>query len=221
MFLLGRELTGNAAAGFVAGLAFAFAPYRISSIPHMQVLSSAWMPFVLFGLHRYYSTGRVRALAGAAIAWVVQNLSCGYYLLFFSPIVALYIAWELTRRRLWSDRRTLTLTAVAIAAVMAATVPFLLPYLELRHLGFSPRSLIETQRFSADVYAWFTADPNLRVWGSIAQAWPKGEGLLFPGLTIVLAAIGLSRRKTGEAQRSQRKPYSALLRSLRFFFWSS
>ena len=61
MFLLGRELTGSAAAGFVAGLAFAFAPYRIANIPHLQVLSSAWMPFVLFGLHRYFATGRAAA----------------------------------------------------------------------------------------------------------------------------------------------------------------
>ena len=84
MFLLGRELTGSTAAGFVAGLAFAFAPYRIANIPHLQVLSSAWMPFVLFGLHRHFATGRLRPLAGAAAAWLVQNLSCGYYLLFFS-----------------------------------------------------------------------------------------------------------------------------------------
>ena len=98
MFLLGRELTGSVAAGLVAGLAFAFAPYRIANIPHLQVLSSAWMPFVLFGLHRYFATGRSAPLAGAAAAWLVQNLSCGYYLLFFTPIVVLYIAWELTRR---------------------------------------------------------------------------------------------------------------------------
>jgi hypothetical protein len=43
MFLLGRELTGQSAAGLVAGLAFAFAPYRIASVPHIQVLSSAWI----------------------------------------------------------------------------------------------------------------------------------------------------------------------------------
>src|SRR5947207_8048273 len=107
MFLFVRELTGNAAAGFVAGLAFAFAPYRIASIPHLQVLSSAWMPFVLFGLHRHFATGRTLPLAGATLAWLTQNLSCGYYLLFFSPIVVLYIGWELTRRRLWKDSRTL------------------------------------------------------------------------------------------------------------------
>lgn len=205
MFLLGRELTGSPAAGLVAGLAFAFAPYRIASIPHLQVLSSAWMPFVLFGLRRHFATGRLRPLAGAAAAWLVQNLSCGYYLLFFSPIVILYIAWELTRARLWSDKRTLLRTGMAIAIVLAGTGPFLLPYLDLRRLGFSPRSLTETRRFSADVYAYFTADPNLRLWGPIAQAWPKSEGLLFPGLTIVaLAVFGAARSSFNDVARASR-----------------
>ncbi|HSP92189.1 MAG TPA: hypothetical protein VLN08_14840, partial [Vicinamibacterales bacterium] len=43
-FLLVRELTGSARAGFVAGLLFAFAPYRIGQFSHLQVLSSQWMP---------------------------------------------------------------------------------------------------------------------------------------------------------------------------------
>ena len=220
MFLLGRELTGNAAAGFVAGLAFAFAPYRAANVPHLQVLSSAWMPFVLFGLHRYFTTGRLRPLAGAAAAWLLQNLSCGYYLLFFTPVVFLYIAWELTRRGLWTDRRTLLRVGAATAIVMAATVPFLLPYLELRRLGFNARSLAETRRFSADVYAYFTADPNLRLWGALAQAWPRGEGLLFPGLTIVvLAALGLRGKEetTENAEHAQQTFSLRSLRSPRFF----
>jgi hypothetical protein len=222
MFLLGRELTRSAAAGLVAGLAFAFAPYRIANIPHLQVLSSAWMPFVLLGLHRHFATGRLRPLAGASAAWLVQNLSCGYYLLFFTPVVFLFIAWELTRHRMWSDRHALIRTGIAIGIVLAATVPFLLPYVELRRLGFSPRSLAETRRFSADVYAYLTADPNLRLWGSVAQAWPKSEGLLFPGLTIVvLAAIGIGRwkqEKTGETAEIAEKTFSQRsLRALRFF----
>jgi hypothetical protein len=216
MFLLGCELTGSTAAGFVAGLAFAFAPYRIASIPHLQVLSSAWMPFVLFGLHRHFATGRMRPLAGAAAAWLVQNLSCGYYLLFFSPAVALYLLWELTRRGLWTDRRSLVRVGAAVALVFAATVPFLLPYLELRQLGFDARSLAETRRFSADVYAYLTADPNLRVWGSIAQAWPHAEGLLFPGLTIiVLAAVGLSR-PDGTAEIAEHRSSLGSWRAPRF-----
>ena len=46
-----------------------------------------WMPFVLLGFHRYFETRRLAPLAGASLAWIAQNLSCGYYLLFFSPVV--------------------------------------------------------------------------------------------------------------------------------------
>jgi hypothetical protein len=189
MFLFARELTGSDDAAVIAGLAFAFTPYRIASIPHLQVLSAAWMPFVLYGVRRYVTTRRIRPLAGAAAAWIVQNLSCGYYLLFFSPIVVCYAVWELLRTGRWRDCRVIVQVAFASLVVAAATVPFLLPYAELRRLGFSPRSLAETQRFSADVYAYLTADPNLRLWGPIAQAWPHAEGVLFPGLTIVALAV--------------------------------
>ena len=100
---------------------------------------------------------------------------------------------------------------MAIAIVLAATAPFLLPYVELRRLGFSPRSLAETRRFSADVYAYFTADPNLRLWGPIAQAWPRSEGLLFPGLTIVAARalVGVAAtRSRSRASRAARRDVS-------------
>ena len=53
MYLLVRELTGNAMAAFVAGLLFAFAPYRLPQSGHLQVLTSQWMPFVMYGVLRY------------------------------------------------------------------------------------------------------------------------------------------------------------------------
>jgi hypothetical protein len=198
MFLFCRELTGSRTAGLVAGLAFAFAPYRVTSIPHLQVMSAQWLPFVLFGLRRFFDTGRSTALAGATAAWVVQNLSCGYYLFFFSPAIAIYIVWEVTRRQLWHDTTLLRRLAVSWAAMFVATAPFLLVYYQLRRLGFEARFLAEAQRYSADVYSYFTADPDLRLWGSIARAWPKPEALLFPGVTIVvLAVVGATPRAAG------------------------
>ena len=190
MFLLARELTGRADAAFVAGLAFAFAPYRVASLPHVQVLSSAWMAFAIYGFRRYFVTGSRRALGGGAAAWLLQNLSCGYYLIFFSPIVIAYLAWELATRRKAGPQDFVRDVMLACVAVAIATLPFLLPYLELRRQGFDARGLAEVQRFSADVYAYLTADPNVRVWGSMARAFPRPEGALFPGLTVfVLAAI--------------------------------
>jgi len=40
--------------------------------------------------------------------------------------------------------------------------------------------------------AYLSADPSLRIWGPILQAWPRPEGLLFPGLTVVALQNGFT-----------------------------
>jgi uncharacterized membrane protein YfhO len=131
-YLLVRQLTGNALAAFVAGLLFAFAPYRIPQSSHLQVLSSQWMPFALYGVRRYFDTRRLRALMCGALALIAENLSCGYYLLYFSPIAAGYVFWEMAQRRLFRDRKAWKHVALAAAVVVLATLPFVVPYAELR-----------------------------------------------------------------------------------------
>jgi hypothetical protein len=193
MYLFVRELTGNAIAAFVGGLLFAFAPYRIPQSSHLQVLSSQWMPFAFYAFRRYFDTGRRRALAGASAAVIAENLSCGYYLLYFSPFVAAYVLWELWRHDRWRDRRTWTDLVVAAVVVAAVTVPFVLPYIRVRQELQLTRSLTEATRLSADVYAYVTASTAERFWGRrLADVFPKAEGELFPGAVIVvLAFVGL------------------------------
>lgn len=187
-FLLVREMTGSARAGFVAGLLFAFAPYRWTHAGHLQVLSSQWMPFALYGFHRYFVTGRRRALAGGAAALTLQNLSCGYFLLFFAPVVAAFIAWEIATRSLWRSRRTWIDLAVAAVLVASATAPFLVPYKVVRDSLQLSRDMNEIVRYSADVYSYLTAYAGSPVWGSILRAFPKPEGDLFPGAVPLLLA---------------------------------
>jgi len=77
----------------------------------------------------------------------------------------------------------------AAAAVAAATVPFLLPYLELREHGFGPRPLGEVAHYSADVYSYLTAHEEQSFWGAIMRAFVKPEGELFPSVIPVLLAL--------------------------------
>ncbi|MSO55824.1 MAG: hypothetical protein EXQ55_02725 [Acidobacteria bacterium] len=192
MFLFVREVTGSPRAGFVAGLIYAFAPLRVPQFAHLQVISSQWMPFVLYGLRRYFDTRRIKPLVGAGVALVAQNLSCGYFLVFFAPCVVAYVLFEIVSRKLWFDFRMWFAMGVTAAGVGAATMPFLLPYMELRRLGFPARSLVEIESYAADVYSYWTSPAESRLWGQIIRGYPKAEGDLFPSFAAIgLATIGL------------------------------
>src|SRR5205814_2187971 len=126
------------------------------------------------------------------LALVAQNLSCGYYLMFFAPLVVIYVLFEVASRRLWTDWRMWASLGVTAAGVVMLTLPFLLPYLELRRLGFPPRSLTEVESYSADVYSYWTSPAESRLWGRLIRAFPKSEGDLFPSFTaLLLASVGL------------------------------
>ncbi len=200
MFLLVKDLfpedgnrgTRAVAAAFVAGLIYAFLPYRVAQIAHIQSLGSQWMPLALYGLRRFVVSGRTRPLVGGSAALLMQNWSCGYYMVFFAPFVPLFVIhqmWAAVRLREWKVWAKLT---GAAAVVTAGTWPFLALYLEAERVHGFERPLAEVNRFSADVYSYFSASAALRVWGEVMQAFPKPEGELFFGLVpMVLAAIGL------------------------------
>src|SRR5215470_5373195 len=58
--LLVRSLTGRAAAGIVAGIVFAFLPYRIDHYPHVQLQQTQCLPFALWAFHRMLKSDRLR-----------------------------------------------------------------------------------------------------------------------------------------------------------------
>jgi hypothetical protein len=191
-YLLVRELTGDAIAAWVAGACYAFALFRLPHYVHLQVLSSQWLPFALYGLRRFFVTRRPRPLASAMLAIIAQNLSCGYYLIFFTPFVALYCLYEMSQRGRWRSFDVWLALGVSAAVTMLATWPFLKPYLILRALGFPPRALTDVIGYSADVLGFVTTTTANRVWGGL-QTFVRAEGEVFPGLVVpLLALVGLA-----------------------------
>jgi hypothetical protein len=59
-FLLARRLTGSVAAAVVAGVIYAFAPYRFTHYMHLELQLVFWMPIALLLFHRIMAVGRVR-----------------------------------------------------------------------------------------------------------------------------------------------------------------
>ncbi len=194
-YLFVRELTGNRFAAFLAGVLFAFAPYRLGQISHLQVLSAQWMPFALYCVRRYFQSvdgrgrGRIAPLAGAAGAMVAQSLSSVYYTVYFAPFAVAYVLWEIATRRAWRQWRAWMPVASAAGIVVVTTVPFLLPYAAVRPALSFAASQSAVVRSSADVYSYATASEQQPVWGQTLRAFPKDEGDLFPGLVALLLGI--------------------------------
>ena len=207
MYLFVRELTGSAWAGFVAGLLFMFAPYRMPQAPHLQVLSSQWMPLALYAFRRYFASGRRLPLAGAAAAIITLSLSNGYFLLYFPPFVVAYLLWEIGTRGLWRERRIWLELAAAALVVAVCMLPFLLPYAAVQQVFGMRRPLSEVVGFSADVYSYANAALGNLVWDGVIRAYPKPEGDLFPGLAVLtLAVIGLAVWRRADAATAAPRP---------------
>lgn len=183
MYALVFRLTRSGAGAFLAGLAFGFAPFRASHLPHLQMLASFWAPLSLLGLHAFIETGRRRWLALYGAAWALQAMANAYTVVLFSLLVGLWVVWFVVAQRRWRD-----LAGVVVATGLAAVplVPILRTYIEVhgRH-GFS-RSLDEMRAFSADVAGVLCA-PQAVEWWSWLRIGCRPEGEAFPG--VALAAL--------------------------------
>lgn len=197
-YLFVHRVTGHRGAAFVAGLFYAFAPYRVGQYPHLQMLQSQWMPFVLYGLRVFFDSMRTGdaarrtawiGLAGATAALVMQGLACGHYLIFFAPFVPLYAIYEALDLGVWRQPRVWAGLAASAAVSGACSWPFLEPYLRARALFGFTRGIGEVASFSANAWAYLTAADDLTFWGPRLHVHQQAEGGLFPGLIPVLLTV--------------------------------
>jgi hypothetical protein len=209
-YLLAARLTGSRAAGLCAGLAFGFSPYRAGQLAHLQVLASQWMPLVLLALHAYIETGARRWLAIFALAWLLQALSNGYYLIIFPITIALWMIWFVPWRTKWR-------AGIAIAMVWIASslplVPIIAKYRVVHtELGLG-RTLSDARNFSATASSLFQPPPLLALWPDGSA--PNSELYLFPGITmplllIVAAVVFVTSMRTTEARSAARSRAPAI-----------
>ena len=188
-YLLVRDLTGDPRAAFVAGLVYGFLPYRIASVPHLQVMSSQWMPFALWAFNRYLTSRHTSYLAVGVGALVLQNWSCGYYLLYFAPFLPGFIVYRMWQLGAVKDVRVWASLAGAAAATLALTLPFLFPYRAAQRMFGIERLIGEVEIFSANVWSYLTASENLTLLGRALRFYPHAEGETFLGFTPWLLAV--------------------------------
>jgi hypothetical protein len=118
-------LTRSRAASFVGGLVFGFNPYRADHLPHLELLSSYWLPVVLLALHQWAATLRREWLVLVAISLFMQALTCGYYFVFSGVLFGLWLLWFTPRALPLGEYARL---GFALVAPLVAVAPILWRY---------------------------------------------------------------------------------------------
>jgi hypothetical protein len=192
----GRRLTGSAAAGWVAGIAFALSPIRSGyyHFAHMQL--SFAVPLAFLAWARFLERQRVRDLGWALFFVWCQMVTVMYFGIPLILMLALLTGGVLLLRPTGWSRRALVAAAAGGIVFAAAYLPVAWPYMMVRsEMGFE-RDLAEAGARPADLLTYADAGGENRLY---RLANSTTHPAMFPGFSVyalVVAAFVLVPRRT-------------------------
>ena len=196
------------AAALLAGWMYAFTPFRLAQMTHIQMLIVQWAPLTLWFWDRLLAERTTRN-AALFLTFYLLNLTGGCYLAYMIhfPLLALFANRAASEgRELLSPRSLRRLLPVGLIAG-AAILALFLPYLriskslglvrtdeEIREFGATPASYLSPSR--ANLYFGPEGRHLLHAaLGAGARAFSRPEGELFAGfLPTALFLVGAAAR---------------------------
>ena len=190
-YVLGRHLTGRFGAAVVAGLVFAFAPFRFDHYMHLELLWSFWMPLAVLALIRTFEEGSPRWGVATALLWLMQMLSSIYYGIFLALVLGVMTIVLWFGRSAQTRRRAAA--GLAAGGVLAAVLlfPYAQPYRRAKDT-VGEREEGAVWLHSAGPTHYLAATPGNWLYGSYADRISRHEKRLFAGVIgLTLAVIGV------------------------------
>jgi hypothetical protein len=203
--LLVRHLTGYVGAAILAGIVFAFPPYRIDHYAHLQLQQTQFIPLALWAFHVLLDSGRARDGVKLGLCVAGQMLSCMYYGLFLIPYMAVVCGTLLLARLARGTgetgkdefKRLCAALLVAGGVLSVAMLPVGRAYLNAREV-VGERGRAEVADGSATWHNYLAPPEVNLVYGKVFARFMQPERRLFPGfVAVALAIVGLWPRKLG------------------------
>jgi hypothetical protein len=220
-FRLARTLTGSNTVAWVAGIIFAFSPFRLDQMSQLPYLFTVWIPLSLEALILFArQTSWKRAIWFGVTFFMLGLSSLTWLILSFVPLTFAAIVL-VTRNDRWHQRDFWWRAFSVLVIAAAGLVPFSIPYLIVaRTYGFT-RSIQEVKHNSAWPIHWLSFHPRSKLWIKIGPTIaPHARFGLFPGLLpLVFSAAALvlrTRDRMPTADRSADKPSTSNLKRV---FW--
>ncbi len=225
-YALARVLGSRVSGAMVAGAGFGFAPWRLTQVIHLNVISTAGIAvtFALLAYGHGWSLGRgwrpsqVRP-AWALVAWLVAawqltfGFATGIWFVYSLALAMglLALGWLLKgRHRPDGTLSTRLLAADAAGALLFVAWAWLLVEPHLRVVGTHPearRSETALRVYSPPWPGLVTASDDNWFWSMHPVSWRRyfiwpAEMLMSPGIALLaLAAVGLFFSSWGRRQR--------------------
>jgi hypothetical protein len=202
-YLFLRHLTGDRRAAAVGAILYAFCPYALSHLSHIQLLMTGGIPLSLLMLHRLADEAfRLKAEATGAMLWrgvalglalAAQALSCAYYGVYAGLMVGYAALILAATRRLWKSSQYWMAIGAGVVTSVLIVLPFFLPYLRVQEETGFRRTLDDALKNSAHLTFYMASAARSHAWLlEIARRHGSVREVLFPGvLAIVLGATGL------------------------------
>lgn len=188
-YRLALRLTNSEPAGILAGVVFAFAPYRFAHIGHLELQWVVWMPACLICLHRLFDMPgwRPAFLLGTALS---AQVLCSVY---YGAFLSIYLAVGCVILLAVSQHRARVLLSLTAALVPLAVVALLYapPYLKTR-TEHGARNTSEQTRYSATLSDFLRVAPENTLRGSRDASIAPDERSLYVGaVPLALALVAL------------------------------
>ncbi len=203
MYLLLLRWTRHRGAAFIAGLIFAFAPYRFAAIAHLQLLTFQWLPYTLLFLDIILTPpdstrppfGRIQPLnqpspplrstlstlrfparyyLALLLLLLLQLLASWYLALYTLLILIIYLLVSLLTRR--CNRASLPWLILTLLVSLGLIVPFALPYLPLLDQLRQARPLSLALSLAAYPTDFAAAAPFNRLFGPLTAIFRGRSG---------------------------------------------
>ncbi|HEV7744788.1 MAG TPA: hypothetical protein VGO56_07310 [Pyrinomonadaceae bacterium] len=199
-FRLARTLTASNGAAWVAGIIFAFVPFRFGLMSQLPYLWSCWIPLLFEALVLFSRERSKRRALWLGVAFFMSGITTiSWFNLSLVPFVV-SAAILLTRHDTWRDRDFWRRGVIALGAASLALVPFMLPYFIAARLYNFQRSIDEVKSWSAWPSHWLAADGRNKLWHGMGDNFTDGRIRLFPGLLAILLSLAALLLRPTESQ---------------------